>query len=291
MSWNTETDTDDAIIDALRDPATTVSLPLAGLRTLSPRLDLAERVLPCHLVWLVMESACGAILAAKEYRMQPGTIFWVPAGIPNSMHAIAGFPAVTIYFVRIEIQAAIPNEANAEPLVSHQRWDLRALIELLYDQYQVRGGWWQDRVKSVLLLLRSGLHQRSHTVHGPGLSSVQRQKVLQYACQHADVRLKPSDIAAHLRLNQDYFSRLFKQTFGQTARSWLVAQRIRAAAAQLADTRSGVSEIAYALGYQNIHLFNRQFRNMMGMSPTAYRRRAAATTRAPQPPIGHRLSR
>lgn len=68
------------------------------------------------------------------------------------------------------------------------------------------------------------------------------------------------------------FLRLFKKLTSQTPRQYLVATRLRAAAALLVETTDKVLEIAYAVGFGDISHFNHAFAATFGVSPTRFRR-------------------
>ncbi len=92
-------------------------------------------------------------------------------------------------------------------------------------------------------------------------------------------RLEPSrrpnsgDLAARLQLSRDYFNRLCRATFGMSAERWLIRQRVEAAAMRLVESDRRVSEVADEFGYRSLYFFSRQFRQVMGLSPSAYRAR------------------
>jgi AraC-like DNA-binding protein len=68
------------------------------------------------------------------------------------------------------------------------------------------------------------------------------------------------------------FLRLFKKFTSQTPRQYLVATRLRAAAALLIETTDKVLEIAYGVGFGDISHFNQAFAATFGVSPTRFRR-------------------
>lgn len=80
-------------------------------------------------------------------------------------------------------------------------------------------------------------------------------------------------LATRVQLSRDYFNRLCHQTFGLSAERWLIQQRIEAAALRLIESNRTVSEVADEYGYSSLYFFSRQFRQIMGMSPSAYRNR------------------
>jgi AraC family transcriptional regulator len=119
---------------------------------------------------------------------------------------------------------------------------------------------------------------------GPvGLSSAQCGKIAAYVEDHISERLSPADVARVVGLSSDYFTRVFRRTFGVPPRAWLLQRRIRHAANQLADTSLSVSELAYRLGYDDPCLFSRQFKSVMGASPRSFRKTVCADEDASSP--------
>ena len=114
------------------------------------------------------------------------------------------------------------------------------------------------------------LHERRQE-GGHSLSRSQRVKLARLAREHAAERLIPRDLAAELDLSPDYFARLFHKSFGLSPRAWLVDQRIRHAAAALVNSTRSVSQIAADFGYDDVFLFSRQFKQVLGAGPRAYR--------------------
>lgn len=93
-----------------------------------------------------------------------------------------------------------------------------------------------------------------------------------------DVRLsidQPLDVGALARthgLSTSHFRKLFKEFHGVSPMTMHRQQRIDNACSQLIYTSQTVSEIADNLGYACIHSFSRAFKDVMGMSPSHYRR-------------------
>lgn len=70
----------------------------------------------------------------------------------------------------------------------------------------------------------------------------------------------------------DHFARLFRQATGESPRDFVVRARLEKAAMLLRESELTVTEVAEALGYQNIYFFSRQFREKLGQPPSEYRR-------------------
>lgn len=86
------------------------------------------------------------------------------------------------------------------------------------------------------------------------------------------------DVAAMARrvgVSQAHFSRVFHKITEQSPRDFLVQTRLMRARHLLDCTELSVGEIAERLGYADIFFFSRQFKEKIGVSPAAYRKRAS----------------
>ena len=74
------------------------------------------------------------------------------------------------------------------------------------------------------------------------------------------------------RLGADYptLSRTFSAAEGQTIESYAVGARIERARRMMDSGETSVKELAFALGYSSVAHFSRQFKQVTGITPTAY---------------------
>jgi AraC-like DNA-binding protein len=87
-------------------------------------------------------------------------------------------------------------------------------------------------------------------------------------------------IAGSVHLSRAHFIRSFKATFGETPHRYLQRRRLERAMALLRETDRPVTEICFEVGFSSLGTFGRTFRDIVGTSPTAYRRREQAAPRA-----------
>jgi AraC family transcriptional regulator len=83
-----------------------------------------------------------------------------------------------------------------------------------------------------------------------------------------------SELARGAGLSKYHFLRAFKRATGVTPHQWLLRARLRDAAQRLATSRAPVTEIALAVGFDDLSHFIRSFRAEFGASPARYRARA-----------------
>jgi AraC family transcriptional regulator len=103
------------------------------------------------------------------------------------------------------------------------------------------------------------------------LRPAQRQRLNRFIDDHIAEAIAPADLARECELSLDYFSRIFRRTYGVAPRTWLIRERMRQAATRLVETDRTVAQVAHEFGVDNLSLFCRQFRSVMGCTPTVYR--------------------
>lgn len=83
--------------------------------------------------------------------------------------------------------------------------------------------------------------------------------------------LSIADLADEVGLTQNYLARLFRQRFGMTMPHFLLTCRMNHAKHLLQHTTSPIATIAQRVGMPDAQHFNKQFRRLVGVSPSAYR--------------------
>lgn len=80
-----------------------------------------------------------------------------------------------------------------------------------------------------------------------------------------------ADLAAAAGLSPAHFSRLFKQTFGESPHQYLLTRRLERAAALLSATDWTVAAVCIAVGWDSVGSFTTSFRRIFGVTPQNYR--------------------
>jgi len=87
----------------------------------------------------------------------------------------------------------------------------------------------------------------------------------------ADGSLSLAALAREAAMSPYHFLRTFRQVVGMTPHQFLLHTRLHRAAVRLHRSDEAISAIAFDLGFNDLSTFNRRFRRVTGLSPTAYR--------------------
>lgn len=81
-----------------------------------------------------------------------------------------------------------------------------------------------------------------------------------------------SEVAALANLSPYYFLRLFKKTFGETPRQYIIGLRLQKAESLLRKTDMTITDITFSTGLESPSYFSRLFQNHFGISPKKFRK-------------------
>jgi AraC-like DNA-binding protein len=92
---------------------------------------------------------------------------------------------------------------------------------------------------------------------------------------------QPLDVEALARdahMSAGHLSRQFRQAYGEAPYGYLMTRRIERAMALLRRGDLSVTEVCFAVGCSSLGTFSTRFSELVGMSPSTYRREAARAT-------------
>lgn len=95
-----------------------------------------------------------------------------------------------------------------------------------------------------------------------------------YIRSHLNQPILVTDVADHVHLSSEYFTRLFKRETGQNIKDYIIQAKVDAAKDLLARSDIPVSLIALEMGYDNFSHFTQIFKKICGVTPSEYRKDA-----------------
>ncbi len=223
-------------------------------------------------------------IGEDAYELRAGDLTLTPAGTESRYHLPRRGHHLCIHFNILEVPSEV---SHALDLPCHLRLGagsapIRQRIWWITDLH--RRAAHSDRRKSALALAAAsaGLHELMLTL---ALSDPQEQitdtvstrleSALQTLVEAVEARLKEPlavpDLAEMARLSQNYLARVFRLRYGMTIPHFILLRRIELARHLLATSRATIKQVAHEVGLPDVQHFNKQFRRLVGASPSAYR--------------------
>jgi len=133
-----------------------------------------------------------------------------------------------------------------------------------------------DALFNSLLLELLHHHQRNQQISEDSLDKYQRRLISRIAMriqQDPAAKYSTSQLAQECGYSPDYFTRVFKRIMNCSPQRYQVLARINRACQLLRESDLLVKQIALQLGYSNEYFFSRQFKSVIGQTPSGYQKR------------------
>jgi AraC-like DNA-binding protein len=241
----------------------------------TPWTDGVEiRTVPEHVFYFITDGASEIVFPDRCVPVKRGSFIWIMPGVTHSTRPLSKAEAVRNYYVRLKITSPAGNlfRIKEDSILQEDAWASLPYIKQLVDEIQSPHPFQAVRVRAILQLLISwAIHRTNHAHHHERpLIPQQCVRLIQFIEAH-DGNVTPDMLAKVLDLSPAYFSRVFRSTYGVSPKVWIVQQRIHFATVLLASTELTLKEMASRLGYSDFFHFSRQFKQVIGVSPRAYR--------------------
>lgn len=136
---------------------------------------------------------------------------------------------------------------------------------------------WDKRCKLLLasaLAELEGLRGMNTNTHAPIMDtqrSLPIHKALDYIDEHLSQPITVAEIAEEIGWTHAHFTRKFVQHTGITPQKAILIRRIERACQMLVQETRSISQIAYEVGFQDVHYFYRVFKKIKGITAAKYR--------------------
>ncbi len=155
---------------------------------------------------------------------------------------------------------------------------LRSHLEQMAAEYTGREAGWELMVKSNLLMFLGYLNRYCLSSRDTRPDSMQLQgysrirSVIEYIHGHFDRELTLEELAEQAAMGKSYFSSYFTCTMKMRVFDYIEQVRVNHAAVLLKTTSDSILEIALQSGFHSSAYFNRVFKKIWKMTPSAYRK-------------------
>ena len=137
----------------------------------------------------------------------------------------------------------------------------------------IRAGYMKIKILELFLVL-SGIDTQQQEAP-PTLSGLQvriAKEAAAYMARNLDRRVTISELADHFHVSQTHLKQAFKGVYGVPVYSYGRIQKMQRAALMLIHSERPILEIANECGYDNGSKFAGAFKEIMGETPTEYRK-------------------
>ncbi len=150
----------------------------------------------------------------------------------------------------------------------------------------IRKGYFKVKILELLLFLSAFPIQAAQPQHGYSLSQVQlAEQIGAYLLQNTERRLTVAELSRYFGASATLINSSFRGVYGMSPAAFLRAQKMHGAARLLRRTDRTVLDIAGQFGYDNGSKFAKAFRDVIGVSPNAYRSGIDCDSCAPEAPM------
>lgn len=95
--------------------------------------------------------------------------------------------------------------------------------------------------------------------------------ICDYITLHVSEDLKVSELASYFGYSKKYLPAYFRKQSGITIKQYILQTKMDNAKAELSDTNHSISQVAYNIGFHDVHNFSIAFKKITGLSPSNYR--------------------
>ncbi len=141
----------------------------------------------------------------------------------------------------------------------------------------------KSRIRAAATMLRGAAQNGGEDAsrgHSRGLAPWQARKVTEFIEASLESKIRVRDCAKQARLSAGYFSVAFKMTFGTTLGDYIRRRRIERGQRLMLLSTMSLSQVAVAIGFSDQAHYCRVFRNLIGISPNAWRHKNLVLTPA-----------
>jgi AraC family transcriptional regulator len=123
-------------------------------------------------------------------------------------------------------------------------------------------------------ILQSEIERRSRAkgARSGALAAWQIARVSAFIDENLHRTIHAKDLSAVVQRSKAYFSRSFKQAFGETPHAYVVRRRLQRASHLMVTSSASLTEIALSAGFSDQAHLCRLFRRAFGQSPSSWRR-------------------
>lgn len=223
----------------------------------------------CEII-LVLEGCVTVSIEGTEYMVQAGSMIFIKPNLIHSVRTEDYSHSITCIFASEMIMAisdSLLRYRFTSPLVQNVPDYYRELLNQLDDDVGI------GMAKGVLYILSDSFYKQIDYTKterdSEGASLVRR--VIDYVDSNKENKISVQEMAKELNYAPTYLSRYFYKNVGIPFSEYVNRVKIDHVCYLLRNTQEDIATISDKCGYGSSSSFNRNFKEIVGCSPTEYR--------------------
>lgn len=265
-------------VTLLRDEYPDLAVRWGGFQRLSPESVANEHTHYRYgFVILVLTGYGRFTCGEKAWKLEPGVVFWACPNLSTRFEISQGSPPIEHYVVMPFgthvadwFDRYLGADLGAAPVIDIE--STARMFEVIMDEGRGGGNHLEencvDLVKTLIRRLESQLVSGRTSGNNSRQTYVRaRQHIQKNFSQIRDL----GDVAGFIGVTVPYLCRLFDRYGKSTAFDFLTRLKLTKAERLLCTRDLSIREIGEAVGFPDLQLFSRNFKNQYGVSPSYYR--------------------
>jgi AraC-like DNA-binding protein len=230
---------------------------------------------PYHLLMFVEQGSCTYWIDGNKYVVEKGEVLFIAEGLVRAAEkSIEAHSKLSIHwtgdglfghFPHLEKQVMLFKSA---PLYTY----LKQSYYQMHHIWAKKDKYYRTLCEAMLLEITVRIHQEDALQRSSGKQVRMVQQVRDYILEYYREPLSIEELAQQAERNASHLITSFKKHYGMAPLEYMHRTRITKAEELLLSTNINIEEIAIELGYCDAAYFNRMFKKLTGMTPSAYRR-------------------
>lgn len=244
---------------------------------------IRQRVAANHILLLVTDGECTYTIDGNDLHLKRGDALYVPEGVMRSAQNTHSHMQWYVAHFRVEgsIEPSIP-------LLRNRRYFHVRLLnsDYLKNRFSDLMQYWLRKPEhheaiyhGVLLEILAVINSETDSRQVGTKSYSIVLQIQNYIMSHYRTDIEISALARLVDRSPNYISTIFRQVTDQTITEYIQRIRIAEACNMLIHSHMTIGEISEQLGFCEQSYFNKVFRKITGLSPSAYVRERAKVWR------------
>jgi len=217
-----------------------------------------------HALNFRLEGSLRIFQQGREMHSYPGTIVFLPAGVPYQ--SIVDYPGERISVYLTTTGAEQPPD-RIEVLQSEHVSAMHHHFSMLQERYRVGREQDYDCLALAYQLLSAIEYEQTREQREaiPERMLIARERIER---NYGDANLSISQLAAEAGVSEAYFRREFRRHFDMSPIAMLKKTRIENARLMLGTSYVAINEVARQCGFESLSYFSYEFHRLTGQTPT-----------------------